>query len=70
MSCSIFAGSTLGMTDFAGYWVMRYFTSALSAVAIEPIHRAYGYDTSPTEIMWETIKDKRRHLDGIHPNLK
>jgi hypothetical protein len=38
-------------------------------VAIDRIHRAYGYSTTPTKIMWTMIKDKRRYPGGIHPNL-
>ena len=51
--------------------IARLVREGLTAeVAIERIHGAYGYGTSPTVIMWEMIKDKRRRPDGIHPNLK
>ena len=50
--------------------IARLVRAGLTAeVAIERIHRVYGYDTSPTKIMWEMIKDKKRYQDGIHPNL-
>ena len=51
--------------------IARLVREGLTAeVAIEQIHRAYDYGASPTDIMWEMIKDKRRRPDDIHPNLK
>ena len=43
-----------------------------SEMAIQKIHRVYGFNSSPTKVIEQMISDKKRFKDqgGYHPDLK